>query len=103
MAELWAFYHEHHKRVYDMPGTPVHDALAVAHVIRDDLMRTQHCNVAIDCASELCLGRTVVDVWSVTERDPNAHVGVEVDGRGVPRPAGRAHRLAGLSANQPWG
>ena len=63
MAELWAFYHQHHKRVYDMPGTPVHDALAVAHVIRDDLLRTERCNVEIDCASELCRGRTVVDLW----------------------------------------
>jgi len=80
VAELWAFYHQHHKRVYDMPGTPVHDALAVAHVIRDDLLQTQRCNVAIDCASELCLGRTVVDLWHVTGREANAHVGVEVDG-----------------------
>jgi inosine-uridine nucleoside N-ribohydrolase len=80
VAELWAFYHQHHIRIYDMPGTPVHDALAVAHVIRDDLLQTQHCNVEIDCASELCLGRTVVDLWSVTGRAPNAHVGVEVDG-----------------------
>jgi len=81
VAELWAFYHQHHKRVYDMPGTPVHDALAVAHVIRDDLLQTQRCNVAIDCASELCLGRTVVDLWHVTGREANAHVGVQVDGR----------------------
>jgi inosine-uridine nucleoside N-ribohydrolase len=80
VAELWAFYHRHHQRLYDMPGTPVHDALAVAHVIRDDLLRTQRCNVEIDCASELCAGRTVVDVWGVTGRAANAHVGVEVDG-----------------------
>ena len=34
VAELWAFYHRFHSRVYDFPGTPVHDALAVAYVIR---------------------------------------------------------------------
>ena len=79
VAELWAFYHRFHSRVYDFPGTPVHDALAVAHVIRGDLVRTEHRNVAIDCASELCLGRTVVDLWQVTGREPNAHVGVEVE------------------------
>src|SRR5919199_1656548 len=38
VAELWAFYHRHHTRVYDFPGTPVHDALALAHVVRDDLL-----------------------------------------------------------------
>ncbi len=80
VAELWAFYHRFHARVYDFPGTPVHDALAVAHVIRDDLLRTERRNVEIDCASELCRGRTVVDLWQISGREPNAHVGVEVDG-----------------------
>jgi inosine-uridine nucleoside N-ribohydrolase len=80
VAELWAFYHRFHARVYDFPGTPVHDALAVAHVIRDDLLRTERRNVEIDCASELCRGRTVVDLWQISGRDPNAHVAVEVDG-----------------------
>jgi inosine-uridine nucleoside N-ribohydrolase len=80
VAELWAFYHAFHKRVYDFPGTPIHDALAVAHVIRSDLLTTKRCHVAIDCASELCRGRTVVDLWRVTGNEPNAHVGVDVDG-----------------------
>ena len=66
--------------MYDFPGTPVHDALAVAHVIREDLLRTAHRNVEIDCGSELCRGRTVVDLWRVSGREANAHVGVEVDG-----------------------
>jgi inosine-uridine nucleoside N-ribohydrolase len=82
VAELWAFYHRHHVRVYDFPGTPVHDALAVAHVLRGDVLGTKDCHVAIDCASELCRGRTVVDLWAVTGHEPNAHVAVEVDGPG---------------------
>ena len=80
VAELWEFYHRYHARVYDFPGTPVHDALAVAHVIRGDLVRTERLNVEVDCASELCRGRTVVDLWRITGREPNAHVGVVVDG-----------------------
>jgi inosine-uridine nucleoside N-ribohydrolase len=80
VAELWAFYHRYHARVYEFPGTPVHDALAVAHVIRGDLLTTQHRNVEIDCASELCRGRTVVDLWRISGREPNAHVAVEVEG-----------------------
>jgi inosine-uridine nucleoside N-ribohydrolase len=80
VAELWAFYHRFHARVYDFPGTPVHDALAVAHVIRGDLLTTRRRNVEIDCFSELCRGRTVVDLWQISGREPNAHVGVEVDG-----------------------
>ena len=79
VAELWAFYHRFHRRVYDFAGTPVHDALAVAEVIRRELVRTEHRHVAIDCASELCRGRTVVDLWQITGGAPNAHVGVDVE------------------------
>jgi inosine-uridine nucleoside N-ribohydrolase len=79
VAELWAFYNRFHSRIYDLPGSPVHDAMAVAHVIRGDLVQTKQVNVEVDCASELCRGRTVVDVWGRTERPPNAHVGVDVD------------------------
>ena len=82
VAELWAFYHRYHARVYDFPGTPIHDALAVAHVIRGDLLRTEHRNVEVDCASELCRGRTVVDVWRISGREPNAHVAVDVEADG---------------------
>jgi inosine-uridine nucleoside N-ribohydrolase len=80
VAELWAFYHRFHRRVYEFGGAPVHDALAVAHVIRGDLVRTAHRHVAVECGSELCRGRTVVDLWRVTGHEPNAHVGVDVDG-----------------------
>jgi inosine-uridine nucleoside N-ribohydrolase len=81
VAELFAFYNRFHSRVYDLPGSPIHDALAVGHVIRGELLGTKHCHVAIDCASELCRGRTVVDLWHVTGNEPNAHVATEVDAR----------------------
>jgi inosine-uridine nucleoside N-ribohydrolase len=80
VAELWDFYHQWHSRVYEFAGTPVHDALAVAHVISGEFLRTEHRNVEIDCASELCRGRTVVDLWQISGREPNANVGVEVKG-----------------------
>ncbi|MGH2946739.1 MAG: nucleoside hydrolase [Solirubrobacteraceae bacterium] len=79
VAELWAFYHRFHRRIYDFPGSPVHDAMAVAHVIQGDLVRTEHRHVAIECGSELCRGRTVVDLWRRTGNEPNAHVAVDVD------------------------
>jgi inosine-uridine nucleoside N-ribohydrolase len=43
-------------------------------------VRTEHVNVEVELESELCRGRTVVDLWRRTEREPNADVGVEVDG-----------------------
>jgi len=82
VAELREFYQRFHSKVYDFPGTPVHDAMAVAHVIDGALLTTQHRHVAIDCESALCRGRTVVDLWKVTGQEPNAHVAVDVDADG---------------------
>jgi inosine-uridine nucleoside N-ribohydrolase len=82
VAELLEFYSAFHREVYGFPGSPVHDAVAVAHVLRPGLVETKHRNVEIECESELCRGRTVVDVWRRTERDPNAHVAVDIDADG---------------------
>jgi inosine-uridine nucleoside N-ribohydrolase len=57
----------------------VHDALAVAAVIRPELLETAHRHVTIETESELCRGRTVVDLYPRGERSPNAHVAVGVD------------------------
>jgi inosine-uridine nucleoside N-ribohydrolase len=81
VAELWEFYNRFHSQTYGFDGSPIHDAVALAHVFRPDLVETEHRHVAIDCGSELCRGRTVVDLWRRTENEPNAHVGVGIDGR----------------------
>ncbi|MBA2331872.1 MAG: ribonucleoside hydrolase, partial [Actinobacteria bacterium] len=47
-------------------------------VFRPSLVRTEHRNVEIEVGSDLCRGRTVVDLWRRTEREPNADVGVDV-------------------------
>jgi inosine-uridine nucleoside N-ribohydrolase len=48
-------------------------------VLRPGLIETHHRNVTVELESELCRGRTVVDLWNRTERLPNAHVGVRLD------------------------
>jgi inosine-uridine nucleoside N-ribohydrolase len=77
-----SFYGEFHRTVYNFDGSPVHDAVAVAHVLRPDLVRTEYLNTEIDVESELCRGRTVVDVWRRSGREPNSHVGVDIDAEG---------------------
>jgi len=80
VAELFDFYHGFHQRTYGLPGSPIHDALALAHVFDPTLLELRDRHVAIDCESQLCRGRTVVDLWRRTVNDPNAHVAVAVDG-----------------------
>jgi inosine-uridine nucleoside N-ribohydrolase len=79
VAELIDFYSGYHRQTYHWDGPPVHDALAVAAVIRPELLETAHRHVAIETESELCRGRTVVDLYPRTPVTPNAQVAVGVD------------------------
>jgi purine nucleosidase/pyrimidine-specific ribonucleoside hydrolase len=79
IAELLEFYGVFHGEVYGFDGSPVHDAVAVAHVIDPTLLETAHVNVQVDCESRLCRGRTVVDLWRRTGLEPNAHVATGID------------------------
>jgi inosine-uridine nucleoside N-ribohydrolase len=80
VAELYDFFHRYHAKTYGFDGSPIHDAVAVAHVFRPDLVETKIRHVAVETGSELCRGRTVVDLWRRTENEPNARVGVGIDG-----------------------
>jgi inosine-uridine nucleoside N-ribohydrolase len=79
VAELNEFFSRYHRRTYGWDGAPIHDAVAAAHVIRPGLVETRYRNVEVELESELCRGRTVVDLWERTEREPNVHVGVGLD------------------------
>ena len=79
VAELSDFFQAFHERSYAFDGSPIHDAVAVAHVLDPTLVTTRRANVAVETASEHCDGRTVVDLRGVTGREPNAEVGVDVD------------------------
>jgi inosine-uridine nucleoside N-ribohydrolase len=81
VAELYDFFYGFHRETYGLGGSPIHDAVALAYAFRPQLVQTEHRHVAIECESELTRGRTVVDLWRRTGEEPNAHVGIDVDGR----------------------
>jgi pyrimidine-specific ribonucleoside hydrolase len=82
VAELYDFFIEYHRRTYGTEGAPIHDAVAVAQVLRPGIVETVHRYVDVDCESKLCRGRTVVDLWRRTGEEPNADVGVGIDADG---------------------
>ena len=82
VAELVDFFSRYHQQTYGWNGAPIHDAVAIAQVIRPALVGTRLRNVEVEVESELCRGRTVVDLWNRTERPPNVHVAVELDAEG---------------------
>jgi pyrimidine-specific ribonucleoside hydrolase len=79
VAELHDYFVAFHRETYGFEGAPIHDAVAVAHVLRPGLVETVHRHVDVDCESELCRGRTVVDLWRRTGKEPNAEVGRDID------------------------
>jgi inosine-uridine nucleoside N-ribohydrolase len=79
VADLNEFYSRYHRKTYDWDGAPIHDAVAVAHLIRPGLVETRRRNVEVELESELCRGRTVVDLWERTDRPANLDVGVDID------------------------
>lgn len=78
-ADLCDYFLRFHRSTYGFDGVPIHDAVAVAALLDASLVETRQLHVDVETASEHCDGRTVVDLWSVTGREPNVHVGFDID------------------------
>ncbi len=79
VAPLLKFFAQANKDVFGFEGAPLHDALAVAHLIKSEVIRTQKMNVEIETEGELTRGRTVADVYGITGKPANTDVALEVD------------------------
>jgi pyrimidine-specific ribonucleoside hydrolase len=78
-ADLLEFFGRFHRERYGWDGSPVHDAVAVAHVAVPGLVETQPSRVDVETTSELTRGRTVADLRGLTGRPVNAEVGRSID------------------------
>ena len=78
-ADLLRFFGRFHAQRYGWDGSPIHDAVTVAHLAMPDLVRTVPYRVDVETTSELTRGRTVVDLYAQTGRPPNVDVGRDID------------------------
>ena len=77
VAELMDFYSRFHRSMYpDLAGSPMHDPLAVAHVVQPGLVEVRRARIDVDCGWEQGRGRTNVDWRGRAGDEPNASVGV---------------------------
>jgi ribosylpyrimidine nucleosidase len=76
------FYGGRYREVFGFAGPPLHDACAVAQVIRPGIVQTQPMAVTIDLSHGPCYGRTVCDRLRVTSQEPNVQVGIGIDVEG---------------------
>jgi inosine-uridine nucleoside N-ribohydrolase len=60
-------------------GTPVHDVICPASLVRPEVISTRHLNVLVETASPLTVGRTVMDLRPDPTAVPNAHVALGAD------------------------
>ena len=83
VADLLGFSETFDLAKYGAAGAPLHDPNVIAYLLRPELYRGRHINVAIECASPLTLGMTVADWWRVTDRPANATFLRDVDAPAV--------------------
>jgi inosine-uridine nucleoside N-ribohydrolase len=79
VAPLLKFFAQANKDIFGFNGAPLHDALAVAHLIEPEVITTRNLNVEIETDGELTRGRTVADVYGITGKPANCDVALDVD------------------------
>ncbi|QPF71936.1 nucleoside hydrolase [Roseateles sp. DAIF2] len=67
---------------YGQQGGPLHDPCVIAWLLQPELFSGRDCHVAIETASPLTQGMTVIDWWGVTGQPANAQVlgGLDAEG-----------------------
>ncbi len=83
VAELLAGFEAARTARFGERGMALHDPCVIAYLLRPDLFEGREVNVAVETASPLTVGMTVVDWWGVTGREPNARFMTTVDAAGV--------------------
>lgn len=79
VADLFGFFAAREPDSRGLGGAPIHDAVAIAHLIWPDLVTTERRQVVVDLG-EVGRGRTVVDRRRTSVVDGNVNVAVDIDG-----------------------
>jgi purine nucleosidase len=82
VAMLLDQYSRHDMQQYGFAGAPLHDPCVIAYVLKPELFESKRCFVEIETQSEASLGRSIVDFYQVSGREPNVNVvcGIDSDG-----------------------
>lgn len=78
-AQLLDFFERYDEEKYGTDGGPLHDPCVIAWLLDPGLFKGRKVNVGVETGSELTMGMTVIDWWSVTDRPKNAHVVRDID------------------------
>ncbi|MDG5494448.1 nucleoside hydrolase [Niveispirillum sp. BGYR6] len=80
--EMLDFYRRYDEAKYGTDGGPLHDPCTIAWLLKPELFSGKLCNVAVETASPLTIGQTVVDKYLKTGRPANVHYMMQADADG---------------------
>jgi pyrimidine-specific ribonucleoside hydrolase len=78
VADWLDFFYDFHRSI-GYAGAPVHDAVAVAALIKPEIMTMQNMYVAIETTGDYCRGMTVGDPLGIWQKPANARVILDID------------------------
>ena len=79
VARMLDYYAKGPGETYHSASVAIHDALAVAEAIQPKLLKKQHLHVAVDYASSISRGATIIDRWGYSGQPANVSVATSVD------------------------
>jgi len=82
-ADWLNFFERFDEDKYGTEGGPLHDPNVIAYLLKPQLYKGRHINVAIETRSKLTMGMTVADYWRVTDKPANAVWMIDVDADGL--------------------
>ncbi|MEN6338556.1 MAG: nucleoside hydrolase [Clostridiaceae bacterium] len=81
VADWLDFFYDFHRKI-GYAGAPVHDAVAVAALVRPELMTTREMYVAVETTGDYCRGATIGDERGFYGKPANANVILDIDRMG---------------------
>ena len=81
VADWLDFFYDFHRKI-GYAGAPVHDAVAVAALVRPELMTTREMYVAVETTGDYCRGATIGDERGFYGKPANANVILDIDRQG---------------------
>ncbi len=78
VAEWLDFFYSFHRSI-GYAGAPVHDAVAVAALIKPEILTANDYYVQIETSGDFCRGATVADHYGFSHQPPNTHALIDID------------------------
>ena len=81
VAEWLDFFYNFHRGI-GYVGAPVHDAVAVAALVRPEILTARDLYVQVETAGDFCRGATIADHYGYHQQPPNTHALIDIDREG---------------------